>query len=107
MKMLGLKNIDVRINDRVHYLEPPYENEFQRDALNKIKEMVMNEDRYKMLMERKKEDFIAGGGDLSDYEKYLQIENEYMSRMRKQIREEKYFACAGGAIYTIRGQKPA
>lgn len=107
LKMLGLRNIDVRVNDRVHYLEPPYENEFQRDALNKIKEMIMNEDRYRMLMERKRKEFIAGGGDLSEYGKYLQIENKYISLMRQQLEEGKYFACAGGALYTVKGQKPA
>jgi ubiquinone/menaquinone biosynthesis C-methylase UbiE len=105
MKTLGLKNIEVRLNDRVHYLEPPYAGRLQQDALNHIKEMIVNKDRYQMLRGREKKEFIAGGGDMADYEKYLKIEDKYIDRLREQVKEEKYFACAAGALYTIKGQK--
>jgi ubiquinone/menaquinone biosynthesis C-methylase UbiE len=105
MKELGLENIGVRLNDRVHYLEPPYEGRFQQDALIKINEMLVNEERYNMLRKREKDEFIAGGGNLGDYRRYLQIEDKYIALLRKQVKSGEYFACSGGNLYAVKGQK--
>jgi len=106
MNKLGLIDIGIRLNDRVHYLEPPYQDTLQKDALEKLKKELLDQKRHQIWMERLKDGFLAGGGKPDDFERYREINQRTLSVLRQQIEEGKYFACSSGDIYIIKGRKP-
>ena len=107
MKKLGLMDIGVRTNDRALFLEPPYEGELQQHQLEHIKKQWLDEKRYKVWMDREKEEFLAGGGDPEEYDRYRKIADRTRLIFRQQIENGEYFACSGGGcFYVIKGRKP-
>ena len=52
MTQSGLKSVDVRVNDKIFYAEPPYETEIQRTSIEKMKKGVLDEDRRTIGWER-------------------------------------------------------
>lgn len=105
MKRLGLTDISVRLNDRVHYLEPPYDDPLQKDALEKLRK-AYEQERYETLKAREKQEFLAGDGNLEEYGRYRHLVDRFMATYRKQIEAGEYYACAAGAIYTIKARRP-
>jgi SAM-dependent methyltransferase len=105
MKELGLVDIGVRLNDRVHFLEPPYEGENQQDQLNKLKQQFFDEERYKVWINREKEEFLAGGGDPEDWDRVAEISRRRIAIMREQMEKNEYFSCGSGDFYVIKGRK--
>ena len=105
MKQLGLEDIGIRLNDRVHYLEPPYDDPLQRRNLEYIKKQWLDEDRYGKWVDRERKAFLAAGGDSQEYELYREIENRRISILRQQVEDGEHFACSSGAFYVIKGRK--
>ncbi|MCP4566564.1 MAG: methyltransferase domain-containing protein [FCB group bacterium] len=106
LKAQGLIDIDVRNNDRVHYLEPPYDGPLQQSALEHVRRSWLDPARRKVLMAQQKEFFLAGGGEPDDYECYLEIIDPYMEIMREQVESGEYFSCAPTSFFTIKARKP-
>lgn len=105
MKELGLTDIDVRANDQIFYLEPPYEDELQRRRMEAVKKRIVNEENYNAWQEREKEEFFAGGGSEEDYERYKDIEARIRPMVLKQIENGEYYVCAAPHLYIIKGRK--
>ncbi|MBN1211931.1 MAG: methyltransferase domain-containing protein, partial [candidate division Zixibacteria bacterium] len=78
MKEVGLVDIDVRTNDRTHYIEPPYEDMLQKRSLEHLKKYLLDDDNRANLIAREREEFLAGGGDLTEYEKYRSMSDKYL-----------------------------
>jgi ubiquinone/menaquinone biosynthesis C-methylase UbiE len=106
MKKLGLTEIGIRLNDRVFYLEPPYEGLLQKYQLDQIKKERLDEKRYKVCMEREKEEFLAGGGDPKEFDRYREIDERIMPIFREQIEKGEFFCCNSDDFYIIKGRKP-
>jgi ubiquinone/menaquinone biosynthesis C-methylase UbiE len=106
MKKLGLVEIDIRQNDAVCYIEPPYEGPRQKDLLDNMKKQWLDEDRRKVWMERERKHFSAGGGDPAEYDHYREIQDRNIRAFRQQVKEGKYSVCGSGHIYIIKGRKP-
>jgi SAM-dependent methyltransferase len=106
MNKLGLIDIGIRLNDRVHYLEPPYEGSLQQHALEHVKKQWLDEERRRIWIERAKREFSVGGGTQEDFERYREIMDKRMDIFRQQIEEGTYFACSSGDFYIIKGRKP-
>lgn len=104
---LGLTGIDIRLNDRVHMVEPPYESEMQRDILEKVRQEHLDETRRRILMEREREEFLAGGGTNEEYDRIEAISDKYFPIFKNQIDNKTYYSCGIGCIYISKGQKPA
>jgi SAM-dependent methyltransferase len=107
MKSLGLTDIQVRNNDKVAFLEPPYESPSQAILIEKIKKDFFDAERQQIMRNQEKKEFIAGGGDLSEYERYLEIDNRILAVMRRQIEDGEYFMCTAQDFYVVKGTKPA
>ncbi len=107
MYHLGLTAIDIRMNDKVHFLQPPYESQLQRHAVERLRKRFMDEERNNTIVERDREAFIAGGGTEEEYTQSRAIGEKYRDIMRDQLDRETYYACAPGALYAIKGKKPA
>jgi ubiquinone/menaquinone biosynthesis C-methylase UbiE len=106
MNKLGLTDIGIRLNDRVFYLEPPYEDPLQQHSLESVKKELLDEKRHQIFMDRRKEEFLAGGGDPDEYERYREIDDRIRSILQQQIEDGEYFACGSVDIYIIKGRKP-
>jgi ubiquinone/menaquinone biosynthesis C-methylase UbiE len=110
MEKLGLTEIDARNQDQVNLLLPPYEGAVQQHRLETMKlYMGFDRDRKERAYWRKrqKEEFLAGGGDLSEFKRYWRIRNRMRRICERQIEDGKYFHCGAMNIYVVKGRKPA
>jgi len=106
LKDLGIQNIEIRNNDKVHFLEPPYDTPFKKDIVKRLKEDVLNEHRRDVILAREREHFIAAGGDPKEYDRLRELSDNLVGTMRDQIERGEYFSCSGGLVYIIKGRKP-
>jgi SAM-dependent methyltransferase len=106
MKKLGLTEIGIRLNDRVWHLEPPYESSLQQHQLDQLKKERLDEKRQKIWIDQEKEEFLAGGGNPQDYDRYRGIDKRIMPILRQQIEDGEFFACSSSDFYVVKGRKP-
>jgi len=106
MADIGITQIDIRLNDRVHFLQPPYESQFQKDALDKLEKQFFDEERYQTMLERKREHFLAGGGTEEEYARARKFGKRFRDVMRQQLDNKTYYVCAPGLTYAVMGMKP-
>jgi len=104
MKELGLTEIEARMNDKVQLLYPPYEDRRQQNLLQMIKKRVLDQSEY--WMERTREEFLAGGGSLDEYERFQKISDRLKLVFRKQLEAGEYVVSSSGFFYVIKGRKP-
>jgi len=105
MYHLGLSDIDIRQNDKVHFLQPPFESQLQRDAVDRLRKQFLDDGRYDTIIDQERETFIAGGGTEEEHARARAIGKKYRKIMRDQLDRGTYFACAPGTLYAIRGKK--
>lgn len=106
MAARGLVDIDTRLNDRVFYLEPPYDSPQQQHALQQVKKQTLDEQLRKIRFAREEEEFLAGGGTPEEYQRYRDMEQQYQSIFRRQVEAGEYFACGSTHFYIVKGRKP-
>lgn len=107
MKTLDLTDIQIRNNDKVAFLEPPYENPNQAILLEKLEKGFFDTERQEVMRNRERKEFLAGGGDLKEYERYLEIDIRALAVMQRQIAAGEYFMCTAQDFYVVKGTKPA
>jgi len=110
---VGLIDIDIRKNDKTHYMVPPYEKDFQKRSIKNLhKRRTKNSiSEEKFWRKRMKEQVLAGGGSEYLLRKYFALTDNRSERIRKeakkQIKNEELFACYGpGQFYAAKGIKP-
>jgi len=106
MKKLGLIDIGIRQNDKVHYLEPPYDTPLKKNAIENLKKELLNEERREVVSAWQREQFIAGGGNPDEFDQLKKIGDQRIAALRTQIDRGEYIACGGGLFYIIKGRKP-
>jgi ubiquinone/menaquinone biosynthesis C-methylase UbiE len=107
MKESGLIHVDARINDKVNILEPPYEGPMQQHQLKMVKRNLRNTKKErKFWLNHEKQQFLAGGGNLKDFNRVMRLSDKHKSIMKKQLKNHKYFHCFSGLSYVIKGTKP-
>jgi hypothetical protein len=104
MNQLGLVDIECRLNDKVGFLRPPYEGPQQQNSLLMIKKRVLDQSEF--WTERAREEFLAGGGDPDEFERYRKISDRVKLILQKQLEEGKYTVCSPGFFFIIKGRKP-
>jgi SAM-dependent methyltransferase len=105
MTTLGLTEVGIRQNDAVFYIEPPYRDSRQKSLLDSAQKQWLDQARFEKLREREREYFIAGGGDLTEFDRYQEIQDRIRSVFREQVEKGAYFACGAGHIYIVKGKK--
>jgi ubiquinone/menaquinone biosynthesis C-methylase UbiE len=103
---LGMRGIDIRMNERVHFLEPPYESEEQKQLLKILIKQHTNEKDKKYWIEQGREEFKAGGGNLADYDRWIEIMDKFLAAARKQYKDGTFACCTGSYFYIIKARKP-
>jgi SAM-dependent methyltransferase len=87
MKELGLTGVDIRLNDRVYHISPPYDSPMEQHWLEMEKKQVQDmedEEKRRFWIERGREEFLAGGGNPEDYERAVALWERYRP-LRKQM----------------------
>ncbi len=107
MEKLGLEEIDLRLNDRVFHLEPPYESPIQQHQLEGVKKrwLPKDEKEYEFWLEREKEEFQAGGGKPEEFDRIRKVADRIRTICRQQIENCAYFVCHASHLYIIKGRK--
>ena len=71
-----------------------------------MKNYVLSEKSFKSRVEESKEEFLAGGGDLKEFNILLEIGEKQRKIQGKQIENNEFFICGAYPIYIIIGRKP-
>jgi len=107
MNELGLLEIGARLNDRVQLLEPPYETPHQQQLLKMVKaKWFGDEERREYWRERGKEEFLAGGGTLDEWERIVRMVDRMTPVYKQQLIDGEFFLCSGVFFYIVKGRKP-
>lgn len=105
LKTLGLVDIGIRNNDKVHYLDPPYDTPMMKNAIERVGKDILDKNRRDKLSAWEREQFVAGGGDPAEYDKMKIKADDVVEEMRTQIEQGRYHACAGSMFFVIKGRK--
>jgi ubiquinone/menaquinone biosynthesis C-methylase UbiE len=117
MKELGLVDIDIRVNDQVGLLQPPYDTPRMQAGLKQIRDgMAEERDRRRKGLPDPGEAehrrfFFAGGGTRYTYGKYIALckssSRRYARHMKKQMDTGSYHVCPRKcSFFCIKGVKP-
>lgn len=106
MDELGLEDIDVRINDKVNLLLPPYKGEIQQTRIKRIKKWTKDKKIIESRSKDMEEIFLAGGGYLKDLKRSRETWERYRELLRKQVKKDEYKVCSVPIIYVSKGRKP-
>jgi ubiquinone/menaquinone biosynthesis C-methylase UbiE len=105
MRELGLREIGVRMNDRVFHLEPPYEGPEQQNRVEMIRKFFLDDERREYMLSRSRENYVAGGGAAREFDKLVEIYDRIRPLIEEQLERCEYFSCGGGFVYVAKGKK--
>jgi hypothetical protein len=105
MKSLGLVDIDLRNNDRVSLIMPPYEGDEQQLRISMMRKRA-EDDNSTYWLDRTEEEFIAGGGRSGEFVKMRDLSDKLKPVMKKQLEEGTYASCYAHLFFVVRGRKP-
>lgn len=118
MQRLGLVDVDIRVDDRVPFVQPPYgtpEMQFGMEGVGRRiadvragRTAERNDDPMKAGF---RECFFTGGGTRYSWRRYVEMSNrreaEFARTARRQSRSGSYFHCATCcSFFSIRGTRP-
>ncbi len=106
MKELGLTDIDIRLNDRVYFIEPPYESEMEKEYIGNRKKHFTTE-QFEFELDETKKEYIAGGGDPQEFEAYRKLAVRRRDLIKQHLDDGSFSVCHGSELFFIRGTKPA
>lgn len=103
---IGFDNIEVRAKETVSYLDPPYKTETQKERIGNLKKYWLNKENFDERIKESKEEFLAGGGDISDFEKSLKIGKNRRAMQLQQMENDEFYICGVYPFYIIKAVKP-
>ncbi|MEN8208692.1 MAG: hypothetical protein ABFR50_05505, partial [Candidatus Fermentibacteria bacterium] len=100
-------------NDSPRFVHPPYETELQKYGIEKMRENIEDNDKEtkKLLRRRYRETFLAGGGSLSTFYRYMKSNDarseEWKAMVLEQLGNRSYYhGISGSHFFCVRGFKP-
>ena len=106
MHDVGMEGIGIRMNDKVYQLIPPYHDPVQRHLIAVARKELANRGDQAYWRRRSKREFIAGGGTLKEYQRFLKLSRRIEAECKSQIASGTYATVGGGMFYIIKGVKP-
>jgi ubiquinone/menaquinone biosynthesis C-methylase UbiE len=102
---LKIEDIDIRVRDRVPFVEPPYKSSEQQRTIENMKKYLLDDESFKNQAEESKRQFLAGGGDPKEFDRFLELGDKQRKIQMKQIENKEFFICRAYPIYIIKGRK--
>jgi SAM-dependent methyltransferase len=106
LSRMGMREIDVRMNEQTHFLEPPYESEEQKHLLKILKRQHSDTKEDKYWIKQSQEELLAGGGDVKDFRRWLRLMKKFHAAAAKQHKRNEYASCSGRCFFIIKARKP-
>jgi SAM-dependent methyltransferase len=107
MNDLGLRDIDIRLNDNVAMLLPPYEGERDLNMVHSLRKRFLEGETYELEMNMLQEEFLAAGGDQMEFDRFRETGLRVNEALGQQIDDGEYAVCGTYCFYVIKGTKPA
>ena len=101
----GLQEVEMRLNDRMHPMEPAYNSAAARALTENVAELagrsiwIWNRDDTRRY-------FAAGGGEGGEFEACWASALAFQQRVADAISARRYTCAGGGLFYVIWGRKP-
>jgi SAM-dependent methyltransferase len=106
MKAVGLEGIDIRMNDKVYLIQPPYEDKLQQHWYKMTLQGLVDKTRRRYWLRRNRQEILAGGGTPEEYRRYKRMADYIEPIARRQLEAKTYSACGGSLFYVVKGRKP-
>lgn len=106
MKGLGLVDIDVRNNDLVYFLQPPYDSPRQQYYIKMLRKRLGHKKDSKIWWKQAEEEFLAGGGKQKEFTRYKRLVNKHAPLYKTQVKKGEYYRCTPGYFLVTIGRKP-
>jgi ubiquinone/menaquinone biosynthesis C-methylase UbiE len=107
MKSVGFTRLDVRQNDMVYFLEPPYDSAVQQRQFKMLKNRVAgNKKDHKLWMDEEKKLYLTGGGTIKKFNRVMRIYDKILEEIKRQVKSREYFLCQAGSFFIAKGTKP-
>jgi SAM-dependent methyltransferase len=103
---VGLHAVEMRLNDRVNPILPPYTSSASR-ALAESAQDLASRGLWMWDRETTRRYFIAGGGQEAEFEKLWTATLGFLRRVADAFSEGRYACASSGLCYLIWGRKPA
>ena len=107
IREMGMVDVDVTMKEAVFFLEPPYETEKQRHEFEQLKKMYSDLVDRDFWRTKYREEFLAGGGEPDDYERYCATMDRYFEAALKQMDKREFSSCGGYLTFITKARKPA
>jgi hypothetical protein len=106
LRKLGIVEIDIRMRDRASFVEPPYESAAQKRTIENMKKHLLSDEAYRFHTEKFRDEFLAGGGKIDDYNAVLKLGEKQCKIQLEQINNDEFYICGAYPLYIIKGNKP-
>ena len=71
-----------------------------------MKQYWLNDENYAGRMDEQKEEFMAGGGDIKDFNRLMKLSKKLRKTQLEQIEKNEFFICGAYPFYIIKAVKP-
>lgn len=104
--LAGLRDVEMRLNDRVNPILPPYTSAAAR-ALSEWSQDLAARGLWMWNHETTRRYFIAGGGQEAEFEQHWIATLGFLRRVADAFSAGRYACASSGLCYLIWGRKPA
>jgi len=104
---MGLTDIDIRMNDRVRFLEPPYESEDMQTRMKEMKTWFLEDGGYQKVLAEDREEFLAGGGDAAEFDSLRDFADLTRQTIKDQLDRGEFYNLGAGPYFIAKGRKPS
>lgn len=101
----GLIDVDVRLNDQARFLLPPYESEDMKNRVEQLKKWFLDDSSFNQRLEEGREEFLAGGGDPEEYDRFRTISEKLRQAVQEQLDRAEYHSFASSHFYIAKARK--
>jgi SAM-dependent methyltransferase len=105
MEARGLRNVGVRVNERVAWIAPPYNSPEQQTVLRNMKERLKEKVKYRV-DKSDVEQMRAGGLSRAKFDRNQQLSREHLRALRKALKNGTAALAVSHQFWCIWGFKP-
>jgi SAM-dependent methyltransferase len=106
METRGLKDVDVRTNERVYWFAPPYRSAGQQTTYQNLKERLKERTRWDRVDKTELDQMRAGGLSRAKFDAHRRESRAMQRALRKALKDGTAASTGSGPFWCIWGFKP-
>ncbi len=79
---------------------------WQKVQIEILQKSWLHVDAFSKAMEKEKKEFLAGGGDPAEFDRYRNISDGHRKILSEQLEKGEMSWCAGSRLFIVKGRKP-